>query len=75
MVSGREGAELRRALRAGGGAFVTGPASLNECWKGSGFGVGWQDRVEHLPTFRMHRTILPNARLKDDLTLYFVRAL
>jgi len=67
--------ELRRALRAGGGAFVTGPASLNECWKGSGFGVVWQDRVEHLPTFRMHRTILPNARLKDDLTLYFVRAL
>ncbi|HSF69826.1 MAG TPA: hypothetical protein VLA47_05560, partial [Nitrospira sp.] len=64
---------LRRALRPGGCAFVTGPAILSECWKRSGLTVIWQEPVEELPTFRMHRTILPQARLKDDLTLYRVQ--
>jgi len=66
--------ELRRTLRTGAGAFVAGPASLQECWKEYGFALVWQERVEQLPTFRMHRTILPKARLKDDLTLFFIRA-
>jgi hypothetical protein len=65
---------LRRALKPGGRAFVTGLASLGDSWKGSGFTVAWQERVEQLPTFRMHRMILPKARLKDGLTLYFVTA-
>jgi hypothetical protein len=34
----------------------------------------WEEPVEQLPTFRMHRTILPKARLKDGLTLFFVQA-
>jgi hypothetical protein len=66
--------ELRRALRLGGSAFVTGPAGLHDCWKGSGFHMVWEERVEHLTTFRMHRAILPKARLQDDLTLYFIQA-
>jgi hypothetical protein len=67
-------AELRDALRAGGCAFVTGPATLRDSWKGAGFVLIWQEPVEQLPTFRMHRAILPKARLKDGLTLHFVRA-
>lgn len=65
---------LRRALRPGGCAFITGPASLSECWKGSGLTPIWQEPVEQLPTFRMHRTILPKARLLDGLTLFRVQA-
>jgi SAM-dependent methyltransferase len=65
---------LRRALRPGGHAFVTGPATLREHWKGAGFQLVWEDRVEQLPTFRMHRAILPKARLQDELTLFFVQA-
>jgi hypothetical protein len=67
-------AELRRVLRSGGGAFVTGSSDLGQGWKGPGFALVWQERVEQLPTFRMHRTILPKACLQQDLTLYFVRA-
>jgi hypothetical protein len=66
--------ELRRALRRGGSAFVTGPAALHEGWKGSGFQMLWEQRVEQLTTFRMHKAILPKARLQDGLTLYFVQA-
>jgi hypothetical protein len=66
--------DLRDALRPGGCAFVTGPASLRDSWKGAGFVPIWQEPVEQLPTFRMHRAILPKARLKDGLTLHFVRA-
>ena len=65
---------LRRALRPGGHAFITGPAMLREHWKGAGFQLLWEERVEQLPTFRMHRAILPKARLQDELTLYFVQA-
>ena len=67
-------AELRHVLRPGGCAFVTGPASLRDSWKGARLTLVWEEPVEQLPTFRMHRTILPKARLKDGLTLFFVRA-
>jgi hypothetical protein len=65
---------VRRALRSGGCAFVTGPGTLTDCWNGSGLRVAWQERVDQLPTFRMHRAILPKARLTEGLTLYFVHA-
>jgi hypothetical protein len=65
---------LRRALRLGGSAFATGSAMLREHWKDLGFQLVWEERVEQLPTFRMHRAILPKARLQDELTLYFVQA-
>ena len=55
-------------------AFVTGPASLRDSWKRAGFEPIWQEPVEQLPTFRMHRAILPKARLTDGLTLYLVHA-
>jgi hypothetical protein len=67
-------AALRRALRSGACAFVTGSAALHDSWNHAGFHVAWQERVDQLPTFRMHRAILPKARLTEDLTLYFVHA-
>ena len=66
--------ELRRALRVGGHAFVVGPSSLLGCLAPLGFRMIWREPVEQLPTFRMHRTILPKARLKAGLTLYHVQA-
>ena len=65
--------ELRLVLRSGAHGFVVGPASLSGYWAMSGFRLLWQEPVEQLPTFRMHRTILPKARLKAGLTLYCVR--
>lgn len=65
--------ELRQILRAGAQGFVVGPASLSAYWSMSGFRELWQESVEGLPTFRMHRTILPKARLKQGLTLYSVK--
>jgi len=64
--------ELRARLRSGGRAFVVGPVSLAGLWPSSGFRLSWQESVEGLPTFRMHRSILPKARLKAGLTLFFV---
>ena len=65
---------VRRSLQSGGSAFVTGPGTLADSWRGAGLHVAWQQRVDQLPTFRMHRAILPKARLTEGLTLYFVRA-
>jgi hypothetical protein len=64
--------ELRLALCSKGQAFVVGPAGLSECWGSSGFRLLWQELVEQLPTFRMHRNILPKARLRAGLTLFHV---
>jgi hypothetical protein len=65
---------LRQALRGGGNAFVIGPAGLREEFLRQRFLVRWEEAVENLPTFRMHRTILPRARLKAGLTLFHVTA-
>ncbi len=64
---------VRNALSRGGHAFVIGPAGVGALWGGSGLSVCWQEAVEELPTFRMHRTILPQARLKPGLTLFHVK--
>lgn len=64
--------ELRIALRSGGHGFVVGPESVSAYWASMGFRLSWQEPVEQLPTFRMHRTILPKARLKVGLTLFHV---
>jgi hypothetical protein len=63
---------LRQALRPGGNAFVVGPARLRDRLVHRRFLVRWEEAVENLPTFRMHRTILPRARLKAGLTLFHV---
>jgi hypothetical protein len=63
---------IGKALRPGGRAFIVGTPGLAAHWPGHDLIVSWQESVEALPTFRMHRNILPRARLKAGLTLYHV---
>ena len=65
--------EISRMLRGGGNAFVIGPAQLGQHGASHGLHVCWEEPVEQLPTFRMHRTILPQARLKAGLTLFHMK--
>jgi hypothetical protein len=61
------------ALRGGGHAFVIGPAQLGRQGSTVGLQVCWEELVEQLSTFRMHRTILPRATLKAGLTLFHMK--
>lgn len=63
---------LRKVLRPGGNAFVVGSAGLREALMRHGLQVRWEESVDRLPTFGMHRTILPKARVKAGLTLFHV---
>jgi len=60
-------------LRGGGSAFVIGPAQLGQFGASHGLTICWEEPVEQLPTFRMHRTILPKARLRAGLTLFYIK--
>jgi len=64
---------ISRTLRGGGHAFVIGPALLGQHCSPHGLHVCWEEPVEQLPTFRMHRTILPKARLRPGLTLFHMK--
>jgi hypothetical protein len=64
---------LSEVLQRGGAAFIVGPADLEALLLRRELQVSWQTSVETLPTFRMHRTILPLARVKAGLTLFLVR--
>lgn len=64
---------IGRTLREGGNAFIIGPAQLGRQGSIHGLQVCWEEPVEQLPTFRMHRTILPKARLKAGLTLFHMK--
>lgn len=63
---------VRQLLRPKGHAFVVGPVDLVGYLNREGLALRWQEGVENLPTFRMHRTILPKARLITGLTLFHV---
>jgi hypothetical protein len=68
-------ARLEESVRSGGHAFVIGPAEMRDSMARSGWELIWEESVASLPTFRMHQTILPKARLKAGLTLFhFKRA-
>jgi hypothetical protein len=64
---------INRMLRKEGHAFVAGPAQLEQMSTVHGLHVCWKEPVEQLPTFRMHRTILPKARLRAGLTLFHMK--
>ena len=64
---------LSQLLRHGGDAFAVGPAELRELLTRGQWEVCWDQAVASLPTFLMHRTILPKARVKPGLTLFHVR--
>jgi hypothetical protein len=63
---------LEGALAPRGLAFVVGPPALGPLLGSHRFRVIRTEPVETLPSFRMHRTILPKARLKAGLTLFHV---
>ncbi len=64
---------LSQMLRQGGNAFVIGPVQLGELLtQQSRLLVHWDQSVASLPTFLMHKTILPKARVKPSLTLFRV---
>ncbi|MEK7237017.1 MAG: hypothetical protein AAB242_10365 [Nitrospirota bacterium] len=65
--------EISQTLREGGNAFVIGPTQLGRQGSSHGLHVCWEEPVEQLPTFRMHRTILPKARLRAGLTLFHMK--
>ena len=61
------------AIGQGGVAFIVGPASLQSTFPMQPhLRVLSTEPVETLPTFRMHQTILPKARLKSGLALFHV---
>ncbi len=61
------------ALRQGGLAFIVGPAAVQSALQMQPqLQVLSAEPVESLPTFRMHRAILPKARLKSGLTIFLV---
>jgi hypothetical protein len=64
---------ISRVLREEGHAFVIGPAELGQYGASHGLHVCWEEPVEQLPTFRMHRTILPKARLQAGLTIFHMK--
>ena len=66
---------IGKVLRPGARAFVVGSPALAPHWSTHGFGLSWQESVEALPTFQMHRSILPKAKLSAGLTLYHVHKL
>ena len=63
---------LRQALSPGGLAFVVGPQSMGDILTNHFLRIVQMESVDTLPTFRMHQTILPQARLKATLTLFHV---
>jgi hypothetical protein len=63
---------LRQALKPSGRAFVVGPRSMGDILGRHSLRIGQTESVEALPTFRMHQTILPQAKLKSGLTLFHV---
>ena len=64
---------LAQRTKTGGNAFVVGPARLENELSKAGFELCWQEVVERLPTFAMHKTILPKAKLRSGLTMFHVR--
>jgi len=63
---------VRRLLQPKGHAFLVGPVELAGHLRQERLALRWQEGVDNLPTFRMHRSILPKARLRNKLTLFHV---
>lgn len=68
-------AKVGQVIRPGGDAFVVGPVDLQTVLASEPWQVCWSESVAALPTFAMHKTILPKAKLKTGLTLFHLRRL
>jgi hypothetical protein len=71
----RAAESLRKVLKQGGHAFLVAPSIARDLLSKQRLQICWEELVENLPTFRMHRMILPLARLKAGLTLFHLRLL
>ncbi len=60
---------VARALSSGGLSCVVGPAAMAKALQAHQLRLIQALNVQDLPSFRMHLTILPQARLKPGLTL------
>lgn len=65
---------LLHRVKRGSYAFVVGPACYGGELTRAGFRIVWEEAVERLPTFAMHKTILPHATLRPGVTLFQVHA-
>ncbi|MEP6888549.1 MAG: hypothetical protein ABI945_09545 [Nitrospirales bacterium] len=63
---------LRRTLQPGGLAFVVGPQAMGDTLTSPMLRIVQMESVDTLATFRMHQAILPQSRLKANLTLFHV---
>lgn len=64
---------ISAAIEQGGLVFIVGPVALKSAIQlHPQLQLISAEPVESLPTFRMHQTILPTARLKQGLTLFHV---
>ncbi|MFO0729614.1 MAG: hypothetical protein U0231_13285 [Nitrospiraceae bacterium] len=64
--------ELARRMTRGAIGFLVGPPAMPELCGAAGLQVEAMVAIEQLPTFRMHRTIIPKAMLRRGVTLYQV---
>jgi hypothetical protein len=64
---------LAGRMRPGAIAGIAGPGTLSAVLREKNFVITLVHSVEDLPTFGMHRSILPEARLRKGLTLYLVQ--
>lgn len=64
---------ISAAIEQGGLAFIVGPVALKSAIQMQPqLQLIGTEPADTLPTFRMHQTILPTARLKQGLTLFHV---
>lgn len=61
---------LADVLSSGATAFLVGPRSVPDFSRAVGLVVQAITPVADLPTFRMHQSVLPRARLKPGVILY-----
>ncbi|MCA9420542.1 MAG: hypothetical protein KC592_05980, partial [Nitrospira sp.] len=72
---GRWGNFLKAHLSRGSVACVAGPSVLGENLQKEGFQIVHAAAGDSMPTFRIHRTILPNGWLNPDLWIWVIQHL
>ncbi len=66
--------QVARSLQRGGILCLVGPATLGAPLQAEGLRMLEVTPVDQLPTYRMHLTLLPQARLKPGLTFFLAQA-
>jgi hypothetical protein len=64
---------IKKSLRKGGMACIAGPMSLGPLLQPNSLEVMECQPVSELPTFHMHRAILPKAHIHPDLTVWILK--